>query len=425
MRLLDAAEKVLQASTEPLDAEEITRRALDAGYIATDGKTPAASMEAGIAVDIRRRSKASPFQRTGPGMFALRAWGLPEHLVSRSALPVQHADPAAVDLVGNEEAPTVEAPETPATADWVFQVNPARFDVEAAVKGSVEGSWSTPRYRDRLSVGQRVWLTAVGKSEPGVRYIATITSPVYEKADEWGTWKVDIRYEYRVAPVLTRAELMADPLLRDVYALRGFLGTNAPLTKEVGDRLWELVQGRLVVLGSGAGVSPESVIAVDKALERHNLEVRRQLKAAIAALTPDDFEHFVVRVLEEMGFDVEHTGKTNDGGVDAEAMLSLQDLTSVKTKVQAKRWAHTVGGKTVRELRGALKVDERGLIITTAEFSAEARKEAVAEGKARIGLVGGEDLARRCAELGIGVIVRQVPFLKLDADRLLGEPPAS
>jgi hypothetical protein len=60
-------------------------------------------------------------------------------------------------------------------------------------------------------------------------------------------------------------------------------------------------------------------------------------------------------------------------------------LTSVLTKVQAKRWSHSVPGRIVRELRGALRVDEHGLIVTTAEFTPEAIREAAAQGKARIG----------------------------------------
>ena len=71
-------------------------------------------------------------------------------------------------------------------------------------------------------------------------------------------------------------------------------------------------------------------------------------------------------------------------------MLSLEGLTSVLTKVQAKRWSHSVSGRVVRELRGALRVDERGLIVTTAELTPEAFREAATEGKAKIGLLGGD-----------------------------------
>lgn len=75
----------------------------------------------------------------------------------------------------------------------------------------------------------------------------------------------------------------------------------------------------------------------------------------------------------------------------------------------------------VRELRGALRVDERGLIVTTAEFTNEAVREAQAEGKARIGLLGGGELARLCAREGIGVKTRQVALIELDSDDLAGE----
>jgi len=129
----------------------------------------------------------------------------------------------------------------------------------------------------------------------------------------------------------------------------------------------------------------------------------------------------IALVLTELGFEVEHTGRTNDGGVDAEAVLSLEGLTSVLTKVQAKRWAHSVSGRIVRELRGALRVDERGLIVTTAEFTPEAVREAEAEGKAKIGLLGGDALVRLCAERGIGVDRRQMTLLKLSAAELASE----
>ena len=87
-------------------------------------------------------------------------------------------------------------------------------------------------------------------------------------------------------------------------------------------------------------------------------------------------------------------------------------LTSVLTKVQAKRWSHSVPGRIVRELRGAPRVDERGLIVTTAEFTPEAIREAAAEGKATIGLPGGDALVRSCAERGIGADRRQVVVLE-------------
>lgn len=249
--------------------------------------------------------------------------------------------------------------------------------------------------------------------------MATIVSLPYEGADEqFGSWHTDIRWDYRIDPPLLRPELVNNPDLQSFRPLRGFQGSNVPVPPEIASRLLELAQPRLTPLDGDQHelIMPE--IGVSAAIERHNSSVRHQLKQVVSMLDPTAFELFVVRVLSDLGFEVEHTGRTNDGGIDAEAVLSLEGLTSVLTKVQAKRWSHTVPGRVVRELRGALRVDERGLIVTTAEFTPEAHREAAADGKAKIGLLGGEELVRICAERGIGVDRRQVTLLELSTSEL-------
>jgi hypothetical protein len=306
-------------------------------------------------------------------------------------------------------------------ADWIFQANPKLYDVHAGVARSRRDSWSTPRYRDRIVVDDRVWLQIVGPDQPGIYYVATIVSLPYERSETtFGRWGTDIRWDYRVDPPLPRPELVSDPVLQSFRPFCGFQGSNVPVPPEIASRLWELAGPRLVPLeGEHPGIVDE--LAVGAAIESHNAAVRQKLKQAIRALDPTAFELFVVRVLTELGFEVEHTGRTNDGGVDAEAVLSLEGLTSVLTKVQAKRWSHPVSPRVVRELRGALQVDDRGLIVTRAEFTPEAFREAAAEGKAKIGLLGGDALVRLCAERGIGVDRRQVTLIELSAGELAAE----
>jgi hypothetical protein len=67
--------------------------------------------------------------------------------------------------------------------DWIFQANPRRFDVHAAVAESRQDWWSTPRYRDRIALNDRVWLQVVGRDSPGIYYVATILSLPYENAE--------------------------------------------------------------------------------------------------------------------------------------------------------------------------------------------------------------------------------------------------
>ena len=73
MSALDAAVKVLEVAGKPLHYREITRRMLQSGLWATEGKTPEATVNAQLAVDIKKSGKASRFMRFGRGIFGLNA----------------------------------------------------------------------------------------------------------------------------------------------------------------------------------------------------------------------------------------------------------------------------------------------------------------------------------------------------------------
>ncbi len=68
---LDAALKVLQEADTPLHYKEITKRVLAAGLWKTEGKTPEATINAQLTVNIKKKGKASAFCKRGRGIFAL------------------------------------------------------------------------------------------------------------------------------------------------------------------------------------------------------------------------------------------------------------------------------------------------------------------------------------------------------------------
>jgi restriction system protein len=74
-----------------------------------------------------------------------------------------------------------------------------------------------------------------------------------------------------------------------------------------------------------------------------------------------------------------------------------------------------VGPSVVRDFRGAMvgRAD-KGLIITTGTFTAEARREATRDGAPAIDLVDGETLCELLKQLKIGVDVRLVEEVKID-----------
>ena len=138
--------------------------------------------------------------------------------------------------------------------DWIFEGNPRHYDLEAAVASSREQWWGTPHFRDQMAVGDRVWLQVVGPKDPGIYYIATITSPTYEhdvgpSDPRHFRWRTDIRFDYRVQPPLLRTELEADAELGSFRPFRGFEGSNVPVPPDIASALAARTASRLEPLG--------------------------------------------------------------------------------------------------------------------------------------------------------------------------------
>ncbi len=68
---LDAAAKVLEEAGEPMRCKEIVERAFEAGYWASEGKTPSATIYAAILRDMQKEGDESRFRKVGRGLFAL------------------------------------------------------------------------------------------------------------------------------------------------------------------------------------------------------------------------------------------------------------------------------------------------------------------------------------------------------------------
>jgi tetratricopeptide (TPR) repeat protein len=89
-----------------------------------------------------------------------------------------------------------------------------------------------------------------------------------------------------------------------------------------------------------------------------------------------DFEKLIAQLLERMGFRVEMTKASGDGGIDIVATLD-HAVTGGRFLVQCKRYApgSLVGAATVREFYGALTADQlarKGILITTSGFTGQA-----------------------------------------------------
>ena len=122
-------------------------------------------------------------------------------------------------------------------------------------------------------------------------------------------------------------------------------------------------------------------------------------------ISPSAFERLAQRLLRESGFfQVEVTGKTNDGGIDGKGIVRVSGLLSFHVIFQCKRYKGSVSSSQVRDFRGAMQGRaDKGLLITTGIFTREAIKEATRDGAPPIDLIDGEMLCDKLKELKLGI----------------------
>lgn len=166
--------------------------------------------------------------------------------------------------------------------------------------------------------------------------------------------------------------------------------------------------------GQGRGARP----AVDETEPDSELASwKDELLSTLLAMQPAAFERLAQRLLRESGFvKVEVTGRAGDGGIDGVGVLRLK-LLSFVTLFQCKRYSGTVGAGAVRDFRGAMVGrSDKGLIITTGTFSAEARREATRDGAPAIELIDGDELCNLLKDLNLGLSTEVVERVRVDRD---------
>lgn len=134
-------------------------------------------------------------------------------------------------------------------------------------------------------------------------------------------------------------------------------------------------------------------------------DYREEVLAILMKLPPEGFERLAQRILREAGFtQVTVTGQSGDGGIDGFGTLQVNPLVSFKVLFQCKRYAKSVPPSHVRDFRGAMAGRaDKGIIVTTGTFTAEARREATRDGAPPIELIDGEKLLDMLEKLELGL----------------------
>jgi restriction system protein len=150
----------------------------------------------------------------------------------------------------------------------------------------------------------------------------------------------------------------------------------------------------------------ESAASAELLIEKQNSLVRNSLKKRLLEMDAYQFEFLVSDLLKKLGYaNVRVTKRSGDKGIDVLADLTMDGITHVKTAVQVKRYrdGNNISGAVVAQLRGSAEVDQRGLVITTSEFTKDAIAEAKAVNKMPIALINGDKLISLLLKCEVGV----------------------
>lgn len=139
------------------------------------------------------------------------------------------------------------------------------------------------------------------------------------------------------------------------------------------------------------------VVELSTELPRESLPAPSQIeiehiRAALARVSPYNFEHLVKTLMERSGFvEVQVTRASADGGIDIVGYVGDDNRFLAGTFVQAqvKRWRHAVGSVELNNFRGAMDPVAKGIFITTSTYTRAAIAEARKATKTRISLIDG------------------------------------
>jgi restriction system protein len=462
----------------PLHYRELADAIMSACLVQTNGATPAASLNATLAVDIKRRGKDSAFVRIRPGVFGLRGFHEPATRMAEEPAGDEQAG-TAVDDVNLR----VRVPLFPSYSEvrhllrvWPGFSRKQVTGLRAAIdqlRGTPQQNvdWTTPDawIPERLTGDDRelamaIWSRSKGAVNPRHAYGHWLLAQRYGLLEDSASGVLELTAAglnflenpgggteaaideaeglLKLLSIVADngparpSELVAD--WGDYLKRRSAFGTETTIKDTMRRRLNNLLERRLVERKGNLYSATHEGLAYLQSTgdedsvggsEHHDLWalvrqqesiVRDSLREMLLDMDPFAFEHLVKRLLEELEYqNVEVTSRGGDGGVDVVADIEL-GITSVREVVQVKKHRRPIQRKDLDALRGSLYRFNavRGTIVTTSRFAKGTQEAAFAIGAAPITLIDVDKLIDMLIEHGIGVRKRTIELLEVDADAL-------
>jgi restriction system protein len=388
MTFLEAAYSVLRDAGKPLHFREIARRAFERGLIKTKGKTPAASLNAEITLDIKHadHSGETPrFVRVGKGIVALSEW-----------------DHDAQFKPQDQEQPMDEIPDYQSFMLPLLDI--ASDGVEHSLREAFEliadrFELTDEQLKELLPSGrQTTFENRVGWARTYIKKAGLLDSP------RRGYFQITERGRQVLAQnpeSIDRQFLMQYP---------EFISFHQPQPS----------QQTVTTDQEDSDQTPEE--GIEAAYQRVREQLAQELLQTVKSCSPSFFERLVVDLLVRMGYGGtrrdagQAIGRSGDGGIDG--IIKEDRLGLDIVYIQAKRWDNTVGRPQIQQFAGALQGQRarKGVFITTSAFS-QAAQDYVSRLDSKIVLIDGETLAQLMMDFDIGVTTVAVYDLKhIDSD---------
>ena len=140
-------------------------------------------------------------------------------------------------------------PEKASATTWMFQYNPYDYSLDESLQNKLTEPWTIYWGRSIVQLGERIYFMQSGGPRAAITAVGRVATHLYEATEEpnkFLRYWVDVVYDARVEPPLTRPEMLRDDVLGAYgpYA-RGEFRANFALPPEVMARTERLVRGRL------------------------------------------------------------------------------------------------------------------------------------------------------------------------------------
>lgn len=203
--------------------------------------------------------------------------------------------------------------------------------------------------------------------------------------------------------------------LRTIPALREWLSTSASADESDAPE---------TPVANAPVVTSETIARSEQVLRSL---VEEELLERVASMAPPQFEWLVEQLVVKLRYGSSVSEVTNalrrsgtssgaDGGVDG--VINEDRLGLGQIYLQAKRWKGNVGRPEIQSFVGAMHGRaQKGVFITTSDYTREAREYATTLQGLRIRLVDGRELASLMVDCGLGVSeVRVYRTYRIDSD---------